>query len=168
MTRTLALAFVVAAGLHLGACGKPEHGEDHSHDAASTSAGQHAHADGSTHDDHAQGADDHEEIPLGEIMIGGMRVELAEGHGAIAPGKEGHLIVKLPYNDNGVTVVRAWIGTEDRTLSFVGLGEYAASHDDYDIHAIAPDPLPTDARWWVEIERPDGTKAVGSAEPVVR
>jgi hypothetical protein len=34
--------------------------------------------------------------PRGAVTIGGMSVELAQGHGAIAPGKEGHLVVKLP------------------------------------------------------------------------
>jgi hypothetical protein len=47
-------------------------------------------------------------------------------------------------------------------MSSVGKGQYAPSHDDYDIHAIAPDPLPGDAKWWIEIVKPDGTEAVGS------
>jgi len=133
----------------------------------------HTHADGSVHDDHAadtMGEEDHshDETALEPASIGDMTVELAQGHGAMAAGKESHLVVKLPYNDNGATVVRAWIGTEDRTLSFVGKGEYAPSHDDYDIHAMAPDPLPENTMWWIEIEKPDGTKIVGSAEPITQ
>ncbi len=85
----------------------------------------------------------------------------------IEAGKEGHLIIKLPYKDDGSTVVRAWIGTEDRTVSAVGKGEYAPSHNDYDIHTIAPTPLPADAKWWVEVEKPDGTKVVGSVAPKI-
>lgn len=107
----------------------------------------------------------HDESPLGTVTIGSMKVELAQGHGGVAAGREGHLVVKLPYSDNGATIVRAWIGTEDRTLSFVGKGEYAPSHDDYDVHAMAPDPLPENTMWWIEIEKPDGTKVVGSAKP---
>ena len=76
-------------------------------------------------------------------------------------------MVKLPYNDKGATVVRAWIGTEDRTLSLVGKGGYAPSHDDYDVHAIAPDPLPDNVMWWIEIQKPDGTKLVGSIKPLL-
>ncbi|MGE3181669.1 MAG: hypothetical protein AB7N71_08570 [Phycisphaerae bacterium] len=136
-------------------------------------AQSHAHADGSTHDDHAdtegtEGDADHshDEAPLGTVEIGGMKVELAQGHGKIEAGKEGHLVVKLPYNDNGETIVRAWIGTEDRTLSLVGKGEYAPSHDDYDIHAVAPDPLPENVMWWVEIQKPDGEKKLGSIQPL--
>ena len=77
-------------------------------------------------------------------------------------GKEGHLVIKLPHKDNGATTVRAWIGTDDRTLSSVGKGEYGPSHDDYVIHAVAPEPLPSNSSWWVEIEKPDGIKAIGS------
>ena len=112
-------------------------------------------------EDHA-----HAEDPLGTVKIGDLDVELAQGHGGIVAGKEGHLVVKLPYSDKGSTVVRAWIGTKDRTLSFVGKGEYAPSHDDYDVHASAPDPLPENPMWWIEVEKPDGTKLVGSARPL--
>ncbi len=105
---------------------------------------------------------EHEEIALGTFDIDGMSIEAAQSHGEVEAGKEGHLVIKLPYNDNGETVVRVWIGSEDRTLSSVGKGEYAPSHDDYDIHAVAPDPLPEGSMWWLEIEKPDGTKGVGS------
>jgi hypothetical protein len=146
----------------------------------------HKHADGSTHADHGErtaagkthghghegemgeGHDHaHDEVSLGTVKIGEMEVELAQGHGKVEAGKEGHLVVNLPYKDNGATIVRAWIGTDDRTMSLVGKGEYAPSHDDYDIHAVAPDPLPENTMWWIEIEKPDGTRTVGSAKPLV-
>jgi hypothetical protein len=119
---------------------------------------------------HASGAEDgheHAEDSLGTALIGDLAVEFAQGHGALQGGKEGHLVVKLPYSDDGATIVRAWIGTDDRTSSYVGKGEYAASHDDYDVHATAPDPLPEAVRWWVEIEQPDGAKLVGSVAPIL-
>lgn len=137
-------------------------GHAHDEDGGHTE-GTHGHDDGSVHGDHA--ADSHEEVSIGTVTIGDMSVEVAQGHGAVAPGKEGHLVVKLPYNDSGATSVRAWIGTDDRTLSYVGRGDYTADSNRYDIHAIAPDPLPVDAKWWIEIEKPDGTKAVGSVQP---
>jgi hypothetical protein len=112
----------------------------------------------------AQGHD-HAEVSLGKFKAGDIEIEASQGHGKVAAGKEGHLVIKLPYKDKGATIVRAWIGTEDRTSSTVGKGAYAASHDDYDIHAVAPSPLPKDVKWWVEIEKPDGTKAVGSIAP---
>ncbi len=146
-----------------------EHAEDHgAHDG-------HEHAeDHAAHDDHEHAEDhigddghEHAEDPLGTVEIGGLAVEFAQGHGGVVAGKEGHLVVKLPYSDSGATIVRAWIGTADRTLSLVGKGEYAPSHDDYDIHATAPAPLPESPLWWVEIERPDGAKVVGSVKPLM-
>jgi len=113
-------------------------------------------------EDHA-----HDEVPLGMVQIGDLEVELAQGHGNVEAGKESHLVVKLPYNDKGETIVRAWLGTEDRTFSLVGKGEYASSHDDYDVHAVAPDPLPANVMWWIEIEKPDGSKLVGSMKSLM-
>lgn len=164
MTRTSTLALALASSLWIVGCGE------------SDDDGTHTHTDGTVHKDGDEEQpkpepeqDDHdhgEETELPAATIGDMQVELAQAHGAVQAGKEGHLVVKLPYNDDGATIVRAWIGGEDRTLSMVGKGEYAASHDDYDIHTIAPDPLPEGAKWWIEIEKPDGTKAVGSATPI--
>ena len=130
---------------------------DHQHDSPAT-----ADAEPAAEDDHA-----HEEVSLGSVEIDGTQVELAQGHGPLAAGEEAHLVVKLAYSDAGETVVRAWLGSEDRTLSYVGKGTYAAPHDEYDIHATAPDPLAEDARWWIEIVKPDGSKSLGSIEPLV-
>lgn len=143
------IAMITAAGL-LAGCGDSEKQSD-TPPPAPEEASKHA------EEDH-----EHDEVSLGKFDIAGIMVEAAQGHGTVEAGKEGHLVIKLPYKDQGATVVRAWIGTEDRTLSSVGKGEYAASHDDYDIHAVAPDPLPGGTKWWLEIEKPDGTKAVGS------
>lgn len=123
--------------------------------------------DGDGDHDEAHDHDDDEAIALGQFDIGGVSVVAAQEHGHVEPGKEGHLVVKLSSSDKGATTVRAWIGIEDRTLSSVGKGEYSASHDDYDIHAIAPDPLPVGTKWWVEIEKPDGSRVVGSI-PLLR
>ena len=144
----------------LVSCGGGHDESDHGH--------PHEPSDPAGAEEHG-GEDEHEhaEESLGSITVGDLTVELAQGHGGVAAGKEGHLVVKLPYNDAGETVVRAWIGGGDRTLSLVGKGEYAASHDDYDVHATAPEPLPADALWWIEIERPDGTRFLGSAEPIL-
>lgn len=171
------LALLTSVGLAMPGCsesssdGHAHGGDSHTHadDTHSHTDGTHTHADGSTHADHADDHDhDHgEEHPLPAATIGDMTVELAQAHGALKAGEEGHLVIKLPYSDNGATVIRAWIGGEDRTLSFVGRGEYAPSHDDYDVHAMAPDPLPENTMWWIEVEKPDGTKVVGSAQPIL-
>jgi len=109
----------------------------------------------------------HDMIALGTIEASGMNIRAAQGHGAVEAGKEGHLVIKLPYTDNGATVVRAWIGTKDRTMSAVGKGDYSSSNDVYDIHAVAPSPLPNNVEWWVAIEKPDGTEVIGSIGPVM-
>lgn len=155
-------------GSHAHADGTWHAGPDDAGTVATPPAGTHTHADGSVHAAHAsaEATDSHAETAIGTATIADMRIELAQGHGAIAAGKESHLVVKLPTNDHGATQVRAWLGTEDRTLSFVGRGDYSAQRGVYDIHAMAPDPLPENARWWIEIEKPDGTKVVGSAEPI--
>ncbi len=177
----LGLALAATLGFMVAGCGEPSEGDAHGPEtdkSHETGENSHVHADGSTHDaheeeaaddhdDHADHADHGDKVSLPSTLIANMQVELAQGHGAIKAGEESHLVVKLPYNDNGATVIRAWIGTEDRTLSFVGKGEYASSHDDYDIHAIAPDPLPENAMWWIEIENPDGSKGLGSATPIM-
>ncbi len=54
------------------------------------------------------------------------------------------------------TLVRAWIGTEDQLKSLVAKGGYAPSHDDYNVHAVAPGPLPEQTMSWIEIQKPDG------------
>ena len=171
MIRSAVAACSVASLLLMAGCNDPNAGGT----GGGGGGGTHTHADGTVHsndDQHEPGEGDEqhehgEEVALPSITIGEMEIELAQGHGPVVAGQESHLVVKLPFSDDGQTIVRAWIGTDDRTLSYVGRGEYAASHDDYDIHATAPDPLPENAMWWIEIERPDGTKHVGSAAPIL-
>ncbi|MFI4916262.1 MAG: hypothetical protein ACIAS6_07145 [Phycisphaerales bacterium JB060] len=136
--------------------------EDHSH----------AGGDGHSHDgremgehdgqNHASEHDGHGElINLGDIALGGMQVRAAQGHGQAEAGKELHLIVTLPQEAANSTV-RAWIGTEDRLASTVALADYSEGSGGHELHAIAPDPLPENASWWIEVELPDGTTHVGS------
>ncbi|GAB5495168.1 MAG: hypothetical protein Phyf2KO_02480 [Phycisphaerales bacterium] len=176
LTLTPGAAILTALGLALAGCG--ESGNDQATTSSSHPAGTHVHADGTTHDDHddeGHGSEEnmdhedhaHEAVALPATILGEMTLELAQGHGIVEAGKESHLVVKLPYDDNGETIVRAWLGTDDRTLSTVGKGTYAPSHDNYDLHAVAPDPLPENTMWWIEIEKPDGTKVVGSAKPIM-
>ena len=139
--------------------GHDDHG--HSHDDHSHSHDDHSHS----HDDHGHSHDDHddhgEERPLGTAMVGPYEIEAAQGHGFVEPGKLCHIVVKLPYSDDGASIVRAWIGTLDRDLYLVERADYSTDHDDYDVHVEAPDPLPDGATWWVEIEKPDGMTYVG-------
>jgi hypothetical protein len=116
----------------------------------------HDHAEGDDHDDHD------EELSLGTTTVGSMTIECWQGHGDVEAGKEMHLVVKLPYSDDGASIVRAWIGTDDRLMSMVAKADFAASHDDYDVHTDAPDPLPEGAKWWIEVTKPGSKAQVGS------
>ena len=144
----------------LFACGKDgASGHGHSH-----ADGDHSHDPVSETPD--EGDHDHEMVPLGVARLGELEVNLAQGHGGIAAGKENHLVVTLPYSDGGASVVRVWIGTEDRTKSMVSKADFDTERGSYDVHATAPSPLPQNAQWWVEIQKPDGTKVVGAADAI--
>ena len=123
----------------------PDHDHDHDHD--------HEHE----HQDH-----EHDTVPLGRTQLGDLWVECAQDHGAVSAGHESYLSVSLAGDDAGDHLVRAWIGTRDRTRSRVALGEYDAGHKSYGLHVVAPSPLPQGFAWWIEVERPDGTLLVGS------
>jgi hypothetical protein len=152
MKPTLIIPTIFLSSMLIG-CGKEGHG--HSHDGD-----DHGHPHG------AGDAESHDKkVPLGTFKAGELEIKAAQGHGMVAAGKEGHLVINLPYKDKGATVIRAWIGTKDRTASAVGKGSYTEKTDSYDIHAVAPKPLPADSKWWVEIEKPDGTKLIGSIAP---
>ncbi len=163
----LATGIVACFSLGVG-CKRDSVEQENSPAPENASNGDHAHAEGADDDPGRQASGHHDEVSIGSVAIGDLTVAFAQGHGKVEPGREGHLVVKLPYNDKGATTVRAWLGTEDRTASFVGKGQYAPSHDDYDVHAIAPDPLPENVMWWIEIEKPDGKKVVGSIKPLLK
>ena len=157
-------ALIITATFALSGCGKessaPESADAHEHGADS-----HVHEDADATMSDSGGSSHEGEVALAPITVGGMTVTLAQEHGELEAGKELHLIVRLPYSDNGATVIRAWLGTEDRFGSIVEKAQYASSPDLYNVHAIAPDPLPENTMWWIEIEKPDGEKLLGAAEP---
>ena len=109
------------------ACGgDAHHGHDHG-------PGGHSHAESGEGKPDSDSADDHDhgkEVALGAATVGDMQVEFAQMHGPLVAGEESHLVIKLPYNDKGASLVRAWIGSEDRLQSMVGKGEYAPDHDE--------------------------------------
>ncbi len=182
-----------SAGLVLTGCSKSDdgsHGSQGSHDHGShthddgtvhgshdepqttdtNDHGTHTHDDGTTHGSHGDtnsgSSMNHDEVPLPPVVSNGMTYTFFQGHGSVKAGQESHLVVKLPNSEQGSTIVRAWIGTDDRTLSFVGMGEYSASGDRYDIHAMAPSPLPENTMWWIEIETSNGDKTLISTTPI--
>ena len=162
----IALAALLSSAIAISGCGE-EAAHDHDHDGHT-----HAEGDGHDHDEHAEGdghehakGDDHEhgdEVSLGQVAIGDISAEAFQGHGDVEAGKELHLIVKFEEATPGASTVRAWIGTDDRLSSTVAKAEYVEGEHAYELHAVAPDPLPENAMWWIEVEAADGTKSVGS------
>jgi hypothetical protein len=59
-------------------------------------------------------------------------------------------------------IVRAWIGDEAATDVFIARAEFEVDH--HCAHIEVPDPIPADAKLWVEIETEDGTSLKGSTE----
>jgi hypothetical protein len=130
----------------------------------SSTPSSHSHGDEThSHAEESHAAEDlHESIPLGSINISDLRVELTQNHGVVDPGEEEHLIIKFTEGDQSTLTVRAWIGSEDKTRSYVGIGEYSADQGVFNIHTTAPDSLMPDAKWWIELELQDGTIYTGS------
>jgi hypothetical protein len=130
----------------------------------SSTPSSHSHGDEThSHAEESHAAVDlHESIPLGSISISELTFELTQNHGIVDPGEEEHLIIKFTEGDQSTLTVRAWIGSEDKTRSYVGIGEYSADQGVFNIHTTAPDSLMPDAKWWIEVEKPNGTKDVVS------
>jgi hypothetical protein len=95
--------------------------------------------------------------PIGEQTIGGVTIAAAVV-GEIKAGAESE--IKLTIKGGKPTAVRGWIGLEN------GKGSAKAkAHPEGDglcCDAEAPNPILAGARFWVEVEGADGTKAVGS------
>lgn len=156
-----------------GSNAKPAASSSHDHDDHDDHDGHdhdehdgHDHSDHDDHDGHDHGGHSHgDEVALGSTIVGEYEVECWQAHGELAAGKELYITVKLPFDDQGKSVVRVWIGTEDRLASVVGRADYSASGKKYEAHAEAPSPLPAGAAWWIEIEQPDGSLHIGTIKP---
>ena len=93
-------------------------------------------------------------IDIGEAKIGGLVVRAFQG-GKVAPGKEAEFDLELAGGTNPPVAVRGWIGAES------GKGSMKARFDKdggqhMHGHVDVPDPLPADARLWVEVETKAG------------
>lgn len=72
--------------------------------------------------------------------------------------KDGHLNLRITGGE--VAAVREWVGPED--ASGVVVVKTEIENDYHHGHIEMPDPIPADARLWIEIEAPDGTLHKGS------
>jgi catechol 2,3-dioxygenase-like lactoylglutathione lyase family enzyme len=72
--------------------------------------------------------------------------------------KDGHFNIRITGGE--VAAVREWVGPED--ASGVVVVKTEIENDYHHGHIDMPDPIPADARLWIEIEAPDGTLHKGS------
>jgi hypothetical protein len=104
--------------------------------------------------DHDHDHDHGDAVKLGEATLGGT-VFTVELIGKLEAGKE--VEIKLMTKGTAPTgKIRGWIGIESGKGSAKG-----NSHKEDDglcIHAETPDPIPADAKVWLELEA-DGTKS---------
>ncbi|HZW10123.1 MAG TPA: hypothetical protein VFF69_09495 [Phycisphaerales bacterium] len=161
-TRELFLACAAAAGLALGGCGEAaddhDHGgagESHEHGPDGTEGEAHEEAGG----DHAHEHDAAGKRDLGSATVGAYTVRAAH-YGAITPGEESDVDISVAGGEGAPAAVRAWIGLEDGSGSMKAKAEPEGAN--FHAHVEAPDPLPQDARLWVEIETAGGETLAGS------
>lgn len=71
---------------------------------------------------------------------------------------DGHFNLKITGGE--VAAVREWVGPED--ASGVAVVKTEIENDYHHGHVDMPDPIPADARLWIEIETPSGERLKGS------
>lgn len=91
-----------------------------------------------------------EPFPVGEFRVN------AEYIGEVS---DGHFNVRV--EGEGVQTVRAWIGDEAATDVVVTRAPWEEDH--YCAHMEMPGTIAADARFWVDIEKADGSRAKGSS-----
>ncbi len=126
----------------------------------------HDHAAGDAHADETSGHKDDghhsgEVIALGETKIGEWTVRASRDKAEIKPGGEASIDVWVNGGKGeGVTSVRLWIGTADAKGSIKAKADIES--DKWHSHTEVPNPMPEDAKLWVEIESAKGEKLPGS------
>lgn len=116
-------------------------GHDHAKPAAGNAGGDHGHGEGGA---------------IGTVTIGVWTVKVS---GEVKAGSEAHLDIELSGSTAKAAVVRVWIGSQDGK----GVMKQKADGDgkDYHAHADVPNPIPADAKLWIEIDDGKGGKSVG-------
>lgn len=145
-----------ASGCLLSACEKPAEKP-----ASGSSSKDHSQGDG--HDHSHDGKDDHghdhgHDVALGSVKIGAWDVKVSRGE-ELKAGSATYLDVELSGSTDAPAAIRGWIGSEDAKGAVKGKadGEGMDRHIDVEV----PNPIPTGAKLWIEIEDAKGGKHVG-------
>lgn len=133
---------------HDGHDHKEGDGHEHAKPAAKAGEGK----AGGDHGDHGHG----EGGAIGTATIGAWSVTVS---GEVKAGSEAHLDIKLSGSAAKPAAVRVWIGSQDGK----GAMKQKADGDGAEFHAHAdvPNPIPANAKLWIEIDDGKGGKAVG-------
>ena len=87
--------------------------------------------------------------PIGSAQVGPFTVVATYDE---AEFKNGHFNADVTGGE--VAAVRMWVGPEDATGVMVAKAEIEGKYQH--AHVEVPDPLPADAKLWIEIETPTG------------
>ena len=90
-----------------------------------------------------------EQTPIGSAQVGPFTVVATYDE---AEFKNGHFNADVTGGE--VAAVRMWVGPEDATGVMVAKAEIEGKYQH--AHVEVPDPLPADAKLWIEIETPTG------------
>ena len=124
-----------------------DHDHDHDHDAEAHAQPDEAHAQ--PDDTHGTPSD------LGTSRIGGFEVHATQ-FGDVIAGGDGSIELHLVTLPEGVdpfdVTMRIWIGTESGAESMKSMAGYDADARNFHTHVTVPSPLPSDSKWWVEID----------------
>jgi len=136
-----------------------DHGHDHGPGGEHTSESSSGHAPG-----HGGAV-----IQLGEKVIGSFNTKATRDEGAIVAGKDAPIDVTVTPTAGSTAkavAVRFWIGTQDAKGSVKARAEIEDPNDPnrWHTHAEIPNPIPSGAALWVEIEDDKGGTSAGSFE----
>lgn len=126
-------------------------GHDHGRPAAAAPATGAGKA-GGDHGDHGHG----EGGAIGTATIGAWTVAVS---GEIKAGAEAHLDITLSGGTAKASAIRFWVGSRDGKGAMKGKVDGAGP--EYHAHVDVPNPIPADARLWIEIEDAKGAKSLG-------
>lgn len=103
-------------------------------------------------------------IELGNATIGAFSVRASRDQGEIKAGGDAPIDVWLTGGTQKVVGVRFWIGTQDAKGSVKSKADIEDPKEPnrWHTHAEVPNPMPTGAKLWVEIETEGGQKTSGS------
>lgn len=124
------------------------HKEGDGHDHGKTAAGGAA----ADHGDHGHG----EGGAIGTATIGAWTVTVS---GEIKAGAEAHLDIKLSGSTAKASAIRFWVGAQDGKGAMKGKADGAGP--EYHAHVDVPNPIPANAKLWIEIDDGKGSRSVG-------